>query len=334
MKHTKLISQFAQDATQTPRARHRVRCRIGRLVDQHFYDSARRDGRGRRAQDLRRVEKLLRHLNHAIGWRDRRDLDPNVRQEARALVRTACHAHESLEKLMKRASALRGRVNRSGKVRNARKPVDGCLPLREGLPQRFAVERLHTVERLAKAGRRLGNCATDNGYGLHDRLRQRESDFYLVQRGDEAVAMFEVELETAEINEFLGRQNEAVDLPCSVLLALLARLQLNGDHVEACLQRGAASIFATGSADVRQPDWRRGNVVVWCATRRLLVKEGRKRERWSSFEWDGEDWMASNASRRSRLDDLMTRYPSLASLASRAVKSGRGRARRPPGGRR
>ena len=29
-------------------------------------------------------------------------------------------------------------------------------------------ERLHAVERLAKAGRRLDNCAKNNGGGLHD----------------------------------------------------------------------------------------------------------------------------------------------------------------------
>ena len=104
------------------------------------------------------------------------------------------------------------------------------------------------------------------------------------------------------------------------MVALLRRLGLNGDDVEACLQQGAASIFAAGSADVRKPDWQRGNLKVWCGARRLVVREGRKRRRWSSFEWDGADWVAADASRLWRLDALMTRHPTIAVLARKASK--------------
>lgn len=317
MELTKLNGLFARNATQTFRARHRVRGRLTRLVAGYFADPSRRDGRGRSAKELRRAEKALRHLIHAIVWQHWRDLDPNVRREARALVQAACHGRMPFEALMRRASKLRGRVNRSGKARNDRMPIRGCRRLREALPQGFVVERLHTVERLAKAGRWFGNCAKDNGYGLHDALRRRRSDFYRVQRGDEPVAMFEVALKAGKITEFLGQRNSDIELPRIVLVAMLRRLQLNGDHVDACLRQGAASIFATGSADPEKPHWQRKRLKVWYAAGRLVLCEGR-RERWSSFEWDGE-WEASDASRRQRLDDLMTRHPSLAKLARRAV---------------
>lgn len=317
MKLTKLIRQFARYATQTPRARRRVVRRTSMRVDEHFADPSRRDGRGRSAKELRRAEKALRHLNRAVVWQHRRDLDPNVRREARALVQAACHGRMPFEALMRRASKLRGRVNRSGKVRNDRMPIRGCRRLRKALPQDFVVECLHTVERLAKAGRWFGNCAKDNGYGLHDALRRRRSDFYWMQRGSEPVAMFEVALKAGKITEFLGRRNSDIELPRTVLVAMLRQLRLNGDHVDACLRQGAASIFATGSADPEQPHWRRKRLKVWYAAGRLVLCEGR-REQWSSFEWDGE-WEASDASRRQRLDDLMTRHPSLAKLARRAV---------------
>ena len=315
MKLTELMGLFVGNATQTFRARCRVKDRLTRLVAGYFAAPSRRDGRGRKAKELRRAEKALRHLNRAVVWQHRRDLDPNVRREARALVQAACHGRMPFEALMRRASKLRGRVNRSGKARNDRMPIRDCL--REALPQDFVVERLHTVERLAKAGRWFGNCAKDNGYGLHDALRRRRSDFYWMQRGSEPVAMFEVALKAGKITEFLGRRNSDIELPRTVLVAMLRQLRLNGDHVDACLRQGAASIFATGSADPEQPHWRRKRLKVWYAAGRLVLCEGR-REQWSSFEWDGE-WEASDASRRQRLDDLMTRHPSLAKLARRAV---------------
>ena len=343
MKHVnQLIRQFANAAGQGRRVEHRV----ATLVDEHFMHPARRDGRGRKAKELRAVEKALRHMNRATAWQGQQNLDPNVRQDAKALVRTVCHGQLPFNELMNRVSALRGRLNEAGRVRNARKPIEGCDSLREELPQGFSVERLHTVELLAEAGRLLGNCAKNNGHGLHEGLREREWDFYLIRRDDDPVAMFDVELETGKITQFLGRANADVELPRCVLIALLHRLALNGDDVEACLQQGAASIFATGSEDVREPDWQRGDLKVWCGERRLVVRErhkqghasrtrrrlrrlgirkGRKRDWWSSFEWDGADWVASDASSRHRLDALMTRYPSLAKLAHRAMKSGRWR---------
>ena len=333
MAHKTRIKQFARGATQSRRARQRVERRLAAVVDDHFKDPARCDGRGRKAKELRAVETALRHMIHAIGWQAQQDLDLNVRQEARALVKTVCHGQVSFKDLMDQASTLRGRVNRAGKVRNARKPVEGCKPVRVELPQGFAVERLHTVERLAKVGRAFGNCAKNNGHGLHDALRKRESDFYVVLRGNKPVAMFQVDLETAKVTEFKGQRNDDVELPRPVLIAMLHGLRLNGDDVDACLQQGAAAIFATGFGDMHKPHWQRGTLKAWRGPGRLLIKEGakppkgngrRRPDRWSSFQWDG-DWESSYASKRHRLDDLMTRHPSLAKLAHKAVKAGRGR---------
>ena len=315
-----LTKQFARSATQSPRARRRAEGRLSNRIDEYFAHPSRRDGRGRKSWHLHKVELALRQLNHATAWQCRPALDLNVRREAQALVRTACHGHVPFEALMERASALRGRVNRAGRARNARQPIKGCEPLREELPQGFSVERLHTVALLARAGRDLGNCAKNNAYGMHDTLRERESDFYLVRRGDDPVAMFEVVLETDRITEFRGKENGDVELPRSVLIALLLRLELNGDDVEACLQQGAASIFTTGSGDMRDPDWQRGNLKVWCESRRLVIREGGRRREWSSFEWNWANWVASDASSRSHLDALMTRHPTIAVLAHRAVR--------------
>lgn len=315
------IRQFARGATQTSRQRRRVVRRLLALVEQHFEDPLRRDRRGRRSQELRAVEKALRHMTNATSWQHRRDLDANVRREARALVKTACHGQTPLEELMKRASALRGQVNKCGRLRNARKPIEGCEPLSVRLFGGYSVERLHTVAKLASAGRALGNCAKDNGYGLHDALRQRDSDFYLLRRGDNPVAMLQVDLETDEITEFLGPSNADVDLSRFVLRALLLRLRLNGDHVDACLQRGAAAIFTTGAASFRKPSYQRGRVRIWQARRYLVVKEGSRPGRgWSSFQWDGTGWAASRASSRERLDDLMTRDPDIAVVANKAMR--------------
>ena len=316
----KLTKQFARSATQSPGQRRGVEGRLSNRIDEYFADSSRRDGRGRKSWHLCKAKRTLRHLNHATAWQCWSDLDPNVQREAKALVRTACHGQMLFGELMDRASRLRGRVNKAGHVRNARQPINDCEPLREELPQGFSVERLHTVALLAHAGRDLGNCAKNNAYGMHDRLRDRESDFYLVRRGDDPVAMFEVVLETDKITEFRGKENDDVELPRRVLIVLMRRLELNGDDVEACLQQGAASIFATGSGDMRDPDWQRGNLKVWRGSRRLVIREGGKRREWSSFEWSRANWVASHASSRPHLDALMTRHPAIAVLAQRAVR--------------
>ena len=316
----KQIRQFACGATQTSRQRRRVVRRLLALVEQHFEDPLRRDRRGRRSQDLRAVEKAVGHMTNATSWQHRQNLDANARREARALVQTACHGQTPLRELMKRASALRGLVNKCGRLRNARKPIEGCEPLSVRLFGGYSVERLHTVAKLASAGRALGNCAKDNGHGLHDGLRQRHSDFYLVWCGRAPVAMLEVELETDEITEFLGPSNADVELSCFVLRDLLRQLRLNGDHVDACLQRGLAAIFTSGAASFRKPSYQRGRVRIWQARRYLVVKEGSRPGRgWSSFRWDGTGWAASRASSRERLDDLMTRYPDIAVVANKAM---------------
>ena len=318
-----LIKQFARQATQGSRQQRNVAGKLSALMEEYFKDPSRRDGRGRRAQDLRAVEKLLRHLNNATAWQHRPDLDANVRKGARALVMTACHGQTRLEELMARASALRGQVNKCGKVRNDRKAIKGCDPLSLALYRGYSVERLHTVEKLASAGRALGNCAKDNGYDMHDALRERDSDFYLMRRGNEPVAMLQVDLETDQITEFLGRSNAQVELPRLVLRSLLRRLGLNGDQVDACLQRGAASIFVNRTAKFFKPNYQRGRLLIWHARRTLVVKEGRRSGRgWSSFRWDGTDWIPSRASSRDRLDDLMTRDPDVAVLANKATRGG------------
>ena len=325
----KLIKQFARLATQSSRHRRRVARRLSELAVEYFKNPLRRDGRGRRAQDLRAAEKGLRHLKNATSWQHRQDLPANVRKEARALVQTACHGQTPLEELMKRASALRGQVNKCGKVRNDRKAVEGCDPLSLTLYVGYSVERLHTVEKLASAGRAMGNCAKDNGYGMHDALRERDSDFYLMRRGNEPVAMLQVDLATDRITAFLGRSNAEVELPRLVLRSMLRRLGLNGDHVEACLQRGVASIFVTGAAKFPKPSYSRGKLHIWQARRKLVVKEGRQSGRgWSSFQWDGTEWVPSRASSRDRLDDLMTRDPEVAVLANKAMRAGGLRKRR------
>ena len=320
------IKQFACRAAQGSRQRRRVVRRLSALVDDHFKDPSRRDGRGRRAQDLRAVEKGLRHLKNSTSWQHRPDVDANVQREARALVKTACHGQMPLEELMERASALRGKINKCGKVRNDRKAIEGCDALSLALDTVYSVERLHTVEKLASAGRALGNCAKDNGYGMHDALRERDSDFYLMRRGNEPVAMFQVDLETDQITEFLGRSNAEVDFPHLVLRSLLRRLRLNGDHVDACLQRGVASIFVTRAAKIIKPTYSRGKLHIWQVKRKLVVKEvrqsGQSGRGWSIFRWDGRGWVPSRASSRERLDDLMTRHPDIAVLANKAARGG------------
>ncbi len=314
---TKRIMQF------TRKARHgyKVARRVRNKLDEHFAAPLRRDGRGRKSQELRRALVTLRHLINATAWRSRVDLDVNVRQEAKALVTTACHGQVSFESLMDRARTLRGRVNKCGKARNARRAIKGCKPLRIELPEGFTVERLHTVKMLAHAGRTLGNCTKNNNFGDHDELRTRESDFYWVRHGNSAVAMLRVHLRSREIAEFLGKDNEDVELPRSVLITMLSRLRLNGDDVEACLQQGAASIFVTGGADICKPNYRRRRrkLRLWWNKGVLVIREGR-RHKWSSFCWDGTAWQSSDASRRHRLDDLMTVHPLIACFAHKAAQ--------------
>lgn len=318
-----LVKVFARKAERGRRTGRRVQ----KLVDDYFAAPSRRDGADRRrAEDLTCVRVTFKHLIDATGWERRKDLDENLRRDASALVTTTCHGNTPFPTLMQHATKLRGRVNKCGKARNARKLIAGCKPLRLELPLGHTVERLHTLERLASAGRALGNCAKDNGYGLHRELRERHADFYLIREGDNPVAMFRVGVGDSEIAEFFGKSNTTPKLPCEVLVTMLRSLQLNGDNMAACLQQGAHSIFITGRADVDRPDYRSrdGKVDVWRGERVIVIRE----REWSAFQWDDESWDSAGGSSRYGLDGLMTRYPRVAGLAHGAITP-RGR-RKPP----
>ena len=320
-----LVKQFGSEA----RRGKGVAARLQRAVDSYFEEPSRRDARGRTAAELDKVGKTLRQLIRAIGWQDHPD--PIVNGEAKALVRTTAHAQDPFEKLMPRASKLEGSVRKSGRRRKAQQPIAGCEPLRMALPQGFSVERLDTVARLASAGRTFGNCAKDNGHGEHDRLRRREADFYLVQRDGATVAMFDVDLASSKIEQFVGRRDEDPELPRSVLVAMLSSLRLNGDEVRGCLHHGVLFIFVSGEADRAKPHFSRRGLRVWYGRKRIAVCErGARGERWSSFTWEGDDWDSTYGSERHSLAGLMTHHPEIAVIAREAAGIGTRRRRGRP----
>lgn len=324
-----LVKQFASEAKQGRQVAERLQA----LVDLHFREPSRRDARGRTAAELAKAGKTLRQLIRAIGWQGHPD--PIVNGKAKALVRTAAHAQNPFEKLMRRASKLEGSVRKSGRRRKAQQPIAGCEPLREELPDGFSIERLHTVAMLASAGRALGNCVKDNGHGEHDRLRRREADFYLVRQGDTAVAMFDVALRSGEVEELHGPRNGDVELPASVLFAMLSRLRLNGDGLEQCMGHGLLFIFLSGEADEDKPHFSRPGLRVWRGRKRLAVWEqpAPGDTGWSSFTWKRGCWNRSYCAHRTGLDELMTHHPEIAVIAHEAAGIGtpKRRGRRAPG---
>ena len=300
------------------------RSRLLQRLREYLAVPTRRNGRGAKPEVLSEVRTTLMHLNSATRWQEDGGLG-NLSKQARKLVTTATHAKVPFEDLMAPAAKLRGRVNKAGKRRNDCKPIAGCEPLRLELPKGYVVERLCTLAALIGAGKALGNCARDDRW-LHERLQQRKSDFYLVRdQGDKAVAMCQVDLETDEIAEFLGEANAEVRLPRRAVAAMLSNLRVDGDHIDACLQRGAASIFTTGAADPEVPDYSKGQRCVWAVKGQLVVQQRKRRGKWwrgqwSSFRWDGTNWEGTNASRLDRLDGLMTRHRRIVKLARKAAK--------------
>ena len=320
-----LVKQFGSEAKRGRRVAERLQA----LVDQHFREPSRRDARGRTAAELAKAGKTLRQLVRSIGWQCHPD--PNIRQKAKALVKTTAHAKVPFEELMASASELNGQVIKCGRRRAAQQPIAGCEPLRVELPEGFSVERLHTRAKLANAGRLLGNCVKDNGHRHHDRLRGREADFYLVWREGTAVATLDVELDGSRIRHILGPRNDEAELPRSVLFAMLSRLRLNGDDVEECRRHGLLHIFLTGEADRAKPQFRRRGLRIWQGHKRLAVWERQMGgEQWSSLTWDGNEWDPIWSAERQGIDDLMTRHPEIAVIAREAAGFGtrkrRGRA--------
>ena len=328
----KLVKVFATEAKHGRRTAERLQ----QSMDEHFRDPKRRDGRGRRSQDVRVVTRTLCHLIRATDYRNRQGLDPNRRREAAKLVKTACRG-APFDELIERARRLRGRVNKSGKARNERIEYGDSFSL--DLSAGYSVERLNSIRKLAAAGRALDNCAKDNKFELHDSLREGDARFYGVRDGDSLIAMFEVG--SGRIVEFLGPVNNDVRMPRDVLLELQRKLKVSGDDVDACLQTGAASIFAEDDADIRYPDHRgpeftvgsrrMPRYLIWYRPDKIVLREpGRVRRgrtqvrrvksRWSVFRWEDGNWDASHASSRDRLDGLMTRYPEIAKFANRSAR--------------
>ena len=122
-----------------------------------------------------------------------------------------------------------------------------------------------------------------------------------------------------------AKYNEEPELPSVVAFTMLHELRLNGDDVEAWVQRGAASIFVTGRADKSEPDFcsPAGTVSIWQGRKQLVVKEQRLprsrhragragHDKWSIFrccEEEEEELVPSEGSYygTERLAYLMTR---------------------------
>ena len=199
------------------------------------------DGRGVTERAGRRVHKLLRRVELAIGHADTH-ADGNVRRAARTFVRSV--QNESFDELEQRATVFRGLLQKSGRRRNehARRKDAWCRRLDDG----SEIVEVPTVDRLKSIGRQLDLCVARGdsvGSAYHTRLRTGDSQFYCVFDDGEAQCLIEVDAETNEVSEIDGRSHGEVKFNRRQALDILETLRATADYDKAFAQVGAFSPY-------------------------------------------------------------------------------------------
>ena len=274
---------------------------LDRSVRQFVDDRANRDGRNLIKQSAReRVELVVKRLTRAVTHADRHE-DPEVKREARRLVRAArCCPFEDLED---KARHFAGVLNKAGHRRKEREKL--ARRRRFDIGELIVVE-LNSSDQLQGTSKELGGLCTAHrgrrslGWRYFDSLKKGESRFYRLEdhRG-RAQALMEVDAETDNVSEIQARGGEEFELPSRGFgLRLLKRLGITADNVDAFSEIGAFAVFKNGRPKVPWIPVDDNEYKVWVFPHHIVLK--RRSGPWSLFAYNTEPRRSRRRQRQRR----------------------------------
>lgn len=268
------------------------RKKVQEALDDHFQCPSRRDGRGRRSDDLKEAARTLAHIGCMPRWVASEDYDLNHRRRIKDVLKHIDH-RVSWEQIVEECKEARGLANKAGQARNERKEYGPSEVTR--LYEDYTSIRLNTIETLRAAGRRGDNCLRDNHFDYHDALRNGQTEFYEIRKADSSVAWMSVDSRSREVDEIKGPSNDEPEIAIDVLWALCRRLRVSGDQNHLFTRSRVLSMFVSGAADLRRPDCVVFAYRLWWRPHEIALHDS-KNGGWSRFEWNGSGWEASDFS--------------------------------------
>lgn len=303
--------------------------KVRQAVDNHFRGRGKKDLRGRKSPELKKVATTLRHIVGMQHWIEDTRYDLNIRRRIKKSLKHIDH-NQSWFKTVLECRKARGLVNRAARTFNEQKEhftaeattldeVHRCIPL-------------NSVTKLLAAGRRGGNCLQYRDSGYAEDLRCREAEFYEVHRLGEPVAWMSVSCESPrEIREIYGPSNEKADLPKEVLIQICKTLDAIGDDNDLFWKNGVLSIFLDGTVSCETPMLDIRGYRIWSRTRQIAIHDSHRNE-WSLFIWDRDAcaWDSSYLSNmeKSALDVLCRFDPRIELIVKNAEPDSRRQVRR------
>lgn len=249
------------------------------------FRSENRNGAGVTREAGRRIKVLLPRLGHAVRHAQEHP-DGSIRREAKRMLRTAQHV--SFEELEASAKRFVGLLRKSGHRRNEKRQCEQAWSTT--LPDGAELAQVPTPEALRSVGRALDLCVAKKdslGRMYHRRLARGQSMFCTLAVEGEVVCLLEVDVDGHTIEETSAQGNRAFKPQRKRAFHILEALGATADQESAFADVGAFSPYLLGEPDDRlrlEVNRYRYRVDVFREQRQVVVRESRRRKRWSLFE--------------------------------------------------
>ena len=191
-------------------------------------------GKAVRKGPRKRVRTTLKHFIRAA-----KDAKLGVRssmsQKARDLLR-ATRTFQDFEAIEEKARGFAGFRWKETRRQNQRKIRERAPSITIGTS--LVLRQLATVDDLRSVSLTLRLCAHDPDWGYLEALRDRSQDFWVIQRGDDPIALIAIDRDGKKVSEADGFDHEPIGLSRFVMLEVLRRLRASGGRLQSILFGG------------------------------------------------------------------------------------------------
>ena len=269
----------------------RTRQRISMALHQHLEEIGLDSNQDFHSEELTRVKTTLQHLVGLQSWVVNGNYDPNIRRLLKKAL-TSLNQRKNWEEIVEVARTSRGLANKAGRLFNESKEFGSSVPI--SLTPEYRVIPLNSIRKMKAAGKKAGNCLSNNTYHYWE-LRSGQYEFYALQQAGDLVACFSVDCSDREIWHFEKTDDfEIKNLPRPVLWRLCKTLHITADSQEEFAQCGVLSLFLRGEASRNAPAMEVNGLKLWSGQREIVLHDSHERY-WSMFEFDSQ-WQAIGAS--------------------------------------
>lgn len=144
----------------------------------------------------------------------------------------------------------------------------------ESQPEPYRLEEIRTSDRIEMLGKVFNNCLSnaDRSREYHNRVRDRSLTLWLILNKNKPIAVFSVDLELNEIEEFEGKDgSEDVEIPFTVAIEILRRLDIRANGIPAFSRVGAYDRFKNAQPRVSPIDVDGKKIWIWRYEREIII---------------------------------------------------------------